>query len=93
MAGAAAIRYALNGAEPADSDPEVPAGGVVHISSPSQLRARAFVSGRAPSATARANYAPAATGADHRSIERQLPDDADGDDLGLGTLVGRSLHA
>jgi alpha-tubulin suppressor-like RCC1 family protein len=52
----AVIRYTLNGAEPTDSDPEVPASGILGIASPSQLRAKVYATGRAASATARANY-------------------------------------
>jgi hypothetical protein len=50
------IRYTLNSAEPTESDAEVPANGVIDISSPSQLRAKVFAAGRAAGATARANY-------------------------------------
>lgn len=52
----ASIRYTLNGAVPTIIDAEVPAGGQVAITSPSLLRARAFVSGREAGGVGRADY-------------------------------------
>ena len=52
----ASIRYTLNGADPTESDPEVPPNGQIEISYSSQLRARAFAASRAPGAMARADY-------------------------------------
>ena len=53
----AVIRYTLNGSAPTANDPEVPANGQIEIAYSSLLRARAFVSGRAPSALpGRADY-------------------------------------
>lgn len=50
------IRYTQNGTTPTEADAEVPANGQVEIAYSSLLRARAFVSGRQPSAIGRSEY-------------------------------------
>lgn len=57
LSAQAVMRYTLTGAEPTESDTEVPANGQVEVEQPLTLRVRAWVLGRPPSAIVSATYA------------------------------------
>ena len=52
----AVIHYTTNGVDPTETDPVVAQGGVVSISETTTIKARAWIGGQAPSATATATY-------------------------------------
>ncbi|HEX7122900.1 MAG TPA: chitobiase/beta-hexosaminidase C-terminal domain-containing protein [Gemmatimonadaceae bacterium] len=52
----AVIRYTTDGSDPTESDPAVPAGGTFDVGRAMVLKARAFKTGSAPSATRRTDF-------------------------------------
>lgn len=74
----AEIHYTLNGQDPQLSDPIVPANSIVNVPLPTTLKAKAWKSGRAPSAITSATYTRTAVDTDGDGI-------SDDDEIAIGT--------